>query len=446
MSGAPQPNGRDVDWVPLTDAIKARETAAHKADEGVLPLTEDSAALQFVSVYRDRLLYCHSRRAWFEWDECVWRQVHTKRAFHFAREIARTLSAHESDKIRSLVRSTKFAAGVERFAQSDPAFAVTAERWDHDPLLLGTPRGTVDLQTGQLRPADPADMITKSTAAGPAAEPNCPVWLNFLKEATGDNSKMTCFLQNWCGYCLTGLTQEHALVFIFGPGGNGKTVFLNVLTGILGTYATTAAMDTFTVTGGSQHPTDLAMLHGARLVTASETEESRTWAESRMKQITGGDPITARFMRRDFFTYIPQFKLTMAGNHKPILRNVGHAARRRFNMVPFTFTPTEPDKQLEEKLKPEWPAILRWMIEGCLHWQQSGLERPQCVTEATDAYFAEQDIVGQWLSEECAVDPTNTVYGSRRRTFFKPGQRSPAAWGKSRANREHSASYWTPED
>src|SRR5262249_27787952 len=150
-------------------------------------------------------------------------------------------------------------------------------------------------------PGAPDDMITKSTAVAPADAATCQRWLQFLNEATGNDPELIRFLQQWCGYSLTGVTREHALVFMYGPGGNGKSVFLNVVTGILGDYAATAAMDTFTASRNEKHPTDLAMLRGARLVTASETEQGKAWAESRIKQITGGDAISARFMRQDFF-------------------------------------------------------------------------------------------------------------------------------------------------
>src|SRR4029077_13979269 len=153
---------------------------------------------------------------------------------------------------------------------------------------------------------------------------------------------------------------------------NGKSVYLNILSSLMNDYATVAAMDTFAASKNDRHPTELAMLRGARMVTASETEEGRSWAESRIKQMTGGDPITARFMQKDFFTFPPAFKLTIIGNHKPMLRNVDDAARRRFNLVPFNRVPIKIDKQLGEKLKPEWPSILRWMIEGCLDWQKGG--------------------------------------------------------------------------
>ena len=179
---------------------------------------------------------------------------------------------------------------------------------------------------------------------------------------------MVRFLRQWFGYSLTE-TREHALVFVFGPGGNGKSVFLNVMTGILGDYAATATMDAFIASHGDRHSTDVAMLRGSRLVTCSETEEGRQWAEARIKQLTGGDPITARFMRQDNFTYVPQFKLTIVGNHRPLLRTVDDAQRRRFNLVPFTHKPASPDRELERKLRADWPAILRWAIDGCADWR-----------------------------------------------------------------------------
>ena len=158
-------------------------------------------------------------------------------------------------------------------------------------------------------------------------------------------------------------------------------MFLNTIAGIMHDYAATAAMETFSASKGERHPTDLAMLRGARLVTASETEEDRAWAESRIKQMTGGDPITARFMRQDFFTYRPQFKLTIIGNHKPLLKSVDEAARRRFNIIPFTHTPKAPDRQLEEKLKTEAPpfAVDDRRLSGLAgEWIGKAEKRPRC--------------------------------------------------------------------
>jgi len=371
-------------------------------------ITEDHAALEFARLYEGRLRYCHDTGSWFEWDGFLWRQNRTGIAFQWARALVRDLASREDDRIRYISSKTSFASGVERFAKSDPAFAVTNGFWDVDQMLLGTPRGTLDLRTGVMRPADPVDGITKSTSVAPADIANCPRWLAFLSEATGNDEELIRFLRQWCGYALTGSIREHALVFLHGGGGEGKSTFINAVSSILGHYATTAPMDTFTASRSDKHPTDLAMLRGARLVTASETEEGRAWAESRIKQMTGGDPISARFMRMDFFTFVPQFKLTIVGNHRPSLNNVDDAARRRFNIVPFTRKPARPDPDLGAKLQAEAPAILRWMIDGCLDWQSTGLIRPGIVKKETEDYFSEQDTFAQWLSDECDCDPGNT--------------------------------------
>ena len=228
--------------------------------------------------------------------------------------------------------------------------------------------------------------------------------MKFLQEATGNDKELVRFLQQWCGYILTGVTREHALLFVYGGGGNGKTVFINVISGIMAEYAKTAPMDAFTASQSDKHPTDMAGLKGARLVTASETEEGRAWAEAKIKALTGGDRISARFMRQDFFEFTPEFKLTIVGNHKPILRNVDEAAKRRINMAPFIHKPMNPDRELETKLRAEWPGIFRWAIDGCLDWQQNGLVRPAAVVEATADYFAAQDTFGAWLKERCVLD------------------------------------------
>jgi putative DNA primase/helicase len=253
----------------------------------------------------------------------------------------------------------------------------------------------------------PDNRISKITAAAPAVIANCPLWLNFLNNTTGSDQQMIRFLQQLCGYTLTGSVVEHMMAFIYGGGGNGKSVFINTVSGIMGEYATSAAMDTFTSSKNDKHPTELARLRGARLVTASETEKGHAWAEARIKTLTGGDRIAARFMRQDFFEFAPQFKLIVVGNHKPTLANVDDAIKRRFNIIPFIHKPTNPDRQLEQILKAEWPMILRWMIDGCLDWRKNGLVRPETVTATTEAYFDDQDLLGQWLDEKCDAEPDN---------------------------------------
>jgi putative DNA primase/helicase len=321
---------------PRSKGSRARQTAI-----GDL-VTEDSVALAFTLQRAGELRYCHHAGRWFEWTGNVWRMNETGVVLQRIRELTRSTSAGATEKVQTSVNKVSFASGAERFCKSDPKFAVTSAHWDKDPMLLGTPGGTVDLRTGELRPSNQADGITKSTAVAPSPKAICPLWLRFLKEASGNDNEMVLFLQRWFGYALTGDTSEHQFVFVHGSGGNGKSVWLNTVAGIIGEYHRVAPIDTFTESGSERHPTDLAALRGARLVSATETEEGRAWAESKIKQMTGGDTIAARFMRQDFFEYRPQFKLTIVGNHKPRLRNVDDAIRRRINIVPFEHKPNRP--------------------------------------------------------------------------------------------------------
>jgi putative DNA primase/helicase len=258
---------------------------------------------------------------------------------------------------------------------------------------------TIELETGIDRPANPLDYCTKvgGCSIAPEGAP-CPLWLTFLDRITGGNAELTGFLRRWLGYCLTGHVNEHVLVFLSGTGGNGKGVFVSTVVGIFGHYAVTAPMEMFVATNVDRHPTEIARLKGVRLVVAQETQKGRRWDEAKIKNLTGGDKLTGRFMRGDFFDFKPTHKLMIAGNHKPALRNVDEAIRRRFVLVPFAvcIPEDERDPQLADKLKAEWPAILRWMVDGCLEWRRDGLKIPASVREATDNYLA-----AQWTGEWC---------------------------------------------
>ncbi len=410
---------RDVYEGPSERVKRSKPETPEETIDG-FPLTEDGIALAFTERFKDELRYCHHTGAWFHWDDTRWKREETKLAFCWARNMCRTLGkSADNIKVRAIIGKASVAASVERFAQADRAHAVTSEIWDRDTWLLGTPQGVIDLRTGELRPARQGDYITKQTSVGPAPSAHAPVWSKFLSEATRGDVGLQRFLQQMAGYCLTGNIREEALFFIYGVGGNGKSKFLDAIMNVMADYAKTAAMDTFMASALDKHSTDVAMLHGARLVSVSETEEGRAWAESRIKRLTGGDEVTARFMRQDNFTYRPQYKLLIVGNHKPVLHNVDDAARRRFNILPFINKPETPDKQLAEKLKAEYPAILRWMIEGCLDWQQNGLVRPSVVTEATQAYFDDQDLFGQWLEECCEIGPREWEATSRLFSSWK---------------------------
>jgi putative DNA primase/helicase len=260
---------------------------------------------------------------------------------------------------------------------------------------------------------------------------DCPRWLQFLDEITAGDTELQAYLRRVAGYCLTGITTEHVLFFCYGTGANGKSVFVNTLAGIWGDYAVVAPMETFTASKTDHHPTDLAMLRGARLVIAHETEAGRRWAESKIKTLTGGDRVAARFMRQDFFEFVRQFKLLIAGNHKPGLRGVDEAIRRRLHLIPFNVTIPESqrDPQLFDKLKPEWGGILQWAVDGCLEWQRTGLAPPAAVRKAIADYLA-SDAAGErpgTQKEFFAVLETRgfeqlTLHGNRmfRRLALKP--------------------------
>ena len=267
-------------------------------------------------------------------------------------------------------------------AWPQPRHSGTQRRW-----LFNTTDRTFDLRSGTAHTPDPLDYLTKqATCAAALVGTPHPLWTAFLERVTADNAELQQFLQRYVGYCLTGFTTEHQFVFAYGTGANGKGTFVNTVARIFGDYATIADMNTFLASHTERHPTDLAKLHGARLVIAQETQKGRRWDETKVKALTGGDRITARFMRQDYFDFTPTFKLFIVGNHKPRLRSVDEAMRRRLLLVPFTvqIPPAERDTDLPRKLEAEWPAILRWCLDGCLEWQRDGLAPPEIVRAATD--------------------------------------------------------------
>jgi putative DNA primase/helicase len=378
-----------------------RLAALQNAGE-VSPETEEAIALAFADRHAHELRHVAVWGRWLHYDGARWAFDDTLHSFERARVICREVSAETG---KAQIAMAKTVAAVERLARADRRLAATQDQWDAGTMLLNGPDGVVNLATGKIRPHEATDYMTKITAVSPRGD--CPRWLSFLRRITADNVELQAFLQRMCGYALTGSTREHALFFGYGTGANGKTVFTDTVSGILADYHCTAPIETFTATKVDRHPTELADLRGARLVTAVETEDGRRWAESRIKMLTGGEKVKARFMRQDLFEFRPQLKLLITGNHKPGLRSVDEAMRRRFNLIPFTVTipPSERDKELTEKLRGEWPGILAWMVQGCLAWQQHGLAPPGSVLAATAEYLAGEDAVAAWIEERCEEDP-----------------------------------------
>jgi putative DNA primase/helicase len=398
--------------------VVAFATARHEQEieasplSDVPPFSEEALALEFAAAHQHDLRYVPTW-GWLHYDR-KWKLDDQLTAFDFSRRICRQ-AARECDKgpQAAAIASAKTVAAVERLARSDRLLIANVEQWDSDQFMLSTPNGVVDLKTGRIRQARPLDYVTKMTAVSPID--GCPSWTEFLKRITDGDDELQSYLQRMVGYMLTGDTREHALFFAYGTGANGKSTLINAVSGMIADYHKTAPIETFTESKSDRHPTDLAGLRGARMVTAVETEEGRRWAEAKIKTLTGGDKISARFMRQDFFEYVPQFKLLIAGNHKPSLRTVDEAIRRRFHLIPFTVTipPEQRDATLGDRLKDEWPGILAWAIEGCLRWQAIGLAPPRAVQEATSKYLEAEDSINAWIDETCRRDPNAFTASAR---------------------------------
>jgi putative DNA primase/helicase len=363
-------------------------------------LSDDALALEFAGRHGNKLRYVAERSKWLTWDGSVWREDKTYFVFDLARQLCREVASKlDNNKMARSIASSETIAAVERLARSDREIAATIDQWDADPWILNTPGEAIDLRNGKGRRASAKDYLAKSTAVSRGA--GCPTWLGFLERITGGDDELTSYLKRVSGYVLTGSTQEQVFFFGYGTGGNGKGTFVDTLAGILADYHSSAPIETFTASRTERHLTELADLAGARFVTATETEESKAWAESRLKMLTGGDRVKARFMRQNLFEFSPQFKLLMTGNHKPRLQSVDEAIRRRLHLIPFlvTIPAGERDQRLRETLRREWPGILGWMVEGCLEWQQSGLAPPSSVQDATASYMEAQDSFGAWVDE-----------------------------------------------
>ena len=376
----------------------------------ILPprFSDDALAAAFSARHDGQVLYVPAWCAWLRWNGVKWAKDDVLAVYDAARIICREIATDAAeqkggDSVAKGITSAGTVSAVERLARSDPRHARAADAFDADSWLLNTPGGVVDLRSGHMRPHQPGDMLTKVAGATPGG--SCRRWLRFLLQITQGNRKLVRYLQRFIGYTLTGEITEHAFLFCYGPGGNGKGVLFSIIAAILGDYATTAMHDVFMVSRNDQHPTNLAALRGARMVAVTETEEGRQWAEARVKAITGGDKISARVMRGDPFEFTPVCKLWFSGNHKPPLRNPDAAMRRRMNLVPFTFVPAKPDTGLVDALRAELPGILAWAIQGCLDWQEIGLQPPPIVTKATDEYFEAQDSLAEWLADRCERRP-----------------------------------------
>jgi len=283
---------------------------------------------------------------------------------------------------------------------------VRTEELDHDLYALNVKNGVIDLRTGMLRPHKRADFATHCCPVAYDPEAKAPMWEAFLRRIFADDADIIGFMQRAVGYSLTGDTGEQCLFIPYGTGANGKSVFLFVIGRLLAGYAKQAAPDLLLAKNQDRHPTEIADLFGARLVTAVETGKGRRLAENLVKQMTGGDRMKGRFMRQDFFEFDATYKLWLATNHKPKICGTDYAIWRRIRLIPFevTIPEDERDPKLAARLiAEELSGILAWTVQGCLAWQEKGLKPPEKVRAATEAYRKEMDVLAGFLEECCLV-------------------------------------------
>lgn len=352
----------------------------------------------------------------------------TKRAADYAAAAEKAVEAEDKGKAEALLkkqaetlkqaktlqawaRDCQFRSRLEAMiflARSEPEIAVRASDFDNDPWLLNVENGTIDLRNGQLRKHQRTDLLTKLAPVVYDAEAGCPTWHKFLNRIFEGNQEMIESVQRAAGYSLTAATTEHVLFFAHGRGQNGKSTFFETLAYVMGDYCQKAPTEMIMIRDrGNAVPNDVARLAGARMVVCAEVEEGQRLAESKVKDLTGGDTLTARFLHHDYFDFRPTHKLWLYGNHKPTINGTDTGIWRRINLIPFlvTIPPDEKDPQLPAKLKAEGAGILAWMVQGCLDWQSGGLLCPAAVKLATEEYRAESDTLGAFLAECCLIDP-----------------------------------------
>lgn len=376
---------------------------AHRSDNG--------NAECLAHIHGDELRFCHTRDSWLLWDGGRWHLDETAAAQRAMTAVVKARFRACSDipdpdqRKKAVVwaigceNNGKIEAGLS-MAQSLVQFTTKIDQYDRDQLIAACVGATLDLRACVHRSMRREDFITMQLGATYDPEATCPRWLQFMDEVFASNAELIAYIQRAVGYCLTGDTREQKMFLLHGGGLNGKSVFLQILTDLLGDYAANASFETFDANRRSESTNDLAALRGRRVVTVIETEDGKRLAEARVKSVTGQDLITCRFLYGEYFSYRPTYKIWLAMNHLPSIRGTDKGIWRRIQLIPFNqdFTGRE-DKTLHEALKSELDGILQWALEGLRQWWQRGLDTPAIVTNATNKYRAESDQTGRWMTD-----------------------------------------------
>jgi P4 family phage/plasmid primase-like protien len=413
--GAPAAIGGTNGRRTATDEPGESRRPNQPADDQRRNLTDLGNAERLAEAHSHDLRYSHQLARWFAWDGKRWAEDDSGAVMRRAKRTARDIyveasGVQDSDRGRAIAKhamasqsATKLKAMIE-LAQSEPGIPIDTGALDQDPWLLNVDNGIIDLRVGELRPHRRGAYLSKMAPVAYDPDARCDAFLAFLERIMGGDDDLIGFLQRAAGYSLTGITTERALFVLHGGGRNGKTTLVEAISGVLGPdYADRTATDSLLARRFEQIPNDLAALRGKRFVSASEVQQGRRLDEAKVKAITGGDTITARFMRGEWFSYRPQFKLWLSTNHKPVIRGTDDAIWDRLRLIPFDvrIPDDEVDRSLGAKLRDEAPGILAWMVDGCRIWQERGLSPPAKVLHATQAYRSEMDVLGAFLSDCC---------------------------------------------
>lgn len=386
-----------------------------------VPLTDLALAERFVGRHGPDLRYVRAWRSWLAWDGRRWDRDASgdaeRRLKNVLREMIIEAADLADDRERQAVIGHALACSnaprlrsILELATTEPQVAASPEEFDRDVWAFTVANGTLDLRSGDLRAHQPDDHITRIAPVPYDPTATCPRWTQFLVDVTRGDAELQRYLQRVAGYCLSGDTSEQVWFFMYGPGGNGKTCFVEVLRGVVGDYGRAASFGTFLLRGHETIREDVARLEGARLVTALEPPEGQRLNEALLKGLTGSDIVTARELYRGSREFRPTFKLLLVGNHKPTVWDTSEGFWRRTRLVPFAFTvPSE--RRIKDYhrvlLAENGPGILRWAVEGCLRWQREGLAEPAAVMLETARYRQDEDLLGDFL-DSCVHEAPGT--------------------------------------
>jgi putative DNA primase/helicase len=410
---------RVIDWL----GLERNRIEVRMLDAEAPHFTDLGNARRLVRLYGGKLRYCGPWAKWLAWDGRRWAVDASGAVERMAKEtiaeMYREAATLPDDQRKALAAWALKSESEGRLnamialAASEPGIPVLPDDLDADPWLRNVTNGTIDLRSGMLAEHDSSRLTTKLAPVDYDLEAGCGLWLAFLNRVMGGRADLVRFQQRKLGYALTGDTSERCIFIEYGSGRNGKTVCAETVAAVMGDYARRAPIELLLAKrqeGGI--PNDLAALKGARFVQCAESEEGRRLAEATVKALTGGDTITARFMRGEWFEFPATFKLTLATNHKPVIRGTDPAIWDRIRLTPWTvrIPEEEQDKHLTERLREEYPGILAWLVQGCLDWQwDGGLGVPTEVKTATADYQREMDLVGDFLEERCTAEPARSV-------------------------------------